>query len=167
MENKLDKILIQLINEELNKKQTQVISAFPGVGKSFIFKNNKDKNEIILDSDSSKFSWNKPGERNPDFPNNYIKHIQDNIGKANKIMVSSHKDVRDALVNNKIQFTLVYPDRSLKDEYIERYSKRGNDEKFIELLKKNWDSWIDELEQQTDCDKIVLKTGEYLGDVIK
>lgn len=157
----------KLIQEELEKqKDTLVISAFPGTGKSFITKNNNKKDFVVLDSDSSEYSWFKKGERNPDFPNNYIKHIKENLGKADIIMVSSHKDVRDALVKNNIDFTLVYPDKSLKDEYIKRYQERGNDEKFIETLDKNWNNWIEELENQTGCKKIVLKSGQFLSDVI-
>ena len=38
----------------MNKKETRVISGFPGVGKTY-FKN--ITNLIVLDSDSSKFSW--------------------------------------------------------------------------------------------------------------
>jgi len=155
-----------LIKEELNRKNTQVISAFPGCGKSFIFKNNKDKNKVILDSDSSEFSWIKKGERNPDFPNNYIEHIKENIGKADIIFVSSHKDVRNSLVDNNIKFTLVYPDESLKDEYIERYIQRNNEDSFIELLKKMWETWMEELKGQTGCKKIILKSGQFLKDVI-
>ena len=33
-------------------------------------------------------------------------------------MVSSHKEVREALVENGIFFTLVYPEPSIKEEYI-------------------------------------------------
>jgi hypothetical protein len=61
-------------------KQTFVISAFPGCGKSYCYKKYQDRFSI-LDSDSSEFSWIKDNEgkntkeRNPDFPNNYIDHI--------------------------------------------------------------------------------------------
>ena len=90
--------------------KTKVYSAFPGVGKTTYF--NKTK-LYVLDSDSSKFDKKK-------FPDNYIQHIERNIQDPNvdKILVSSHKDVRDALVARGINFVLVYPDRSLKDEYI-------------------------------------------------
>ena len=81
-------------------------------------------------------------------------------------MVSSHKEVRDALVENGIEFTLVYPDKSIKDEYIQRYIDRGSPDSFINLLTKNWELWIDELDNQIGCDKIKLKEGEYLSDVL-
>lgn len=85
--------------------ETKIISAFPGTGKSWLFKNYPG---LFLDSDSSDFSWTSPGVRNPDFPSNYITHIKQNIGKYKKIFVSSHDVVRKALVENGIPFTLVY-----------------------------------------------------------
>ena len=88
------------------------------------------------------------------------------MGKAEVKMVSSHKEVRDALVENGIEFTLVYPDISIKDEYIQRYIDRGSPDSFINLLRKNFELWIDELDNQIGCDKIKLKEGEYLSDVL-
>ena len=55
-------------------KNTRVISGFPGIGKSYLF--NNGKNILIIDSDSSNFSWLEPGVRNPEFPHNYMKHIK-------------------------------------------------------------------------------------------
>ena len=137
-------------------KKTIIISAFPGCGKSHLFRNKGEKN--ILDSDSSTFDKSN-------FPQNYIQHIKSNIGSADLILVSSHKEVRDALVENGIDFTLVYPNRQIKDEYIKRYIDRGNNENFVNLLQKNWDNWMNELDEQIGCEKVELKTGLYLSDV--
>lgn len=150
------KVKIKRFSENL-EKQTLVISAFPGCGKSHMYRNNEGK--IILDSDSSKFDKS-------DFPRNYIEHIKSNIGKVDIIMVSSHKEVRDALVEMGIDFTLVYPKREIKEEYIKRYQERGNDDNFIKLLQSKWDEWMDELEHQSNCKKIELKEGQYLSDII-
>lgn len=129
----------------MNKYRTKIISAFPGVGKTTYHQKNK---ETTLDSDSSNFSWiideNGNRVRNPEFPKNYIDHIKQNIGKYEFIFVSSHKEVRDNLLNECIFFYLVYPSSSRKDEFIERYRTRGNDEKFIELVSNNWDDWMKE-----------------------
>lgn len=133
---------------------TKIISAFPGVGKTFLFNNTEKK---ILDSDSSKFDKSK-------FPQNYIEHIKRNIGKVDVILVSSHKEVREALVENNIYFTLVYPKKDLKKEYIKRYKERGNLGGFVELLSDNWDDWIEELQNQKGCDQYELLSGEYLSN---
>lgn len=152
------------------KKDTKVISGFPGTGKSFLFNNQSDL--IILDSDSSHFSWikdkygNNTKDRNPNFPDNYIKHIQKNIGKVDIIFISSHKIVQDALKHSNIHYTIIYPDKSLKNEWIIRFKNRGNNKEFIEFISNNWDSFIDEIEENTFHKKIKLNSGEYIADVL-
>jgi hypothetical protein len=139
------------------EKKTKLVSAFPGCGKSHLFRNKGEK--VILDSDSSTFDKSQ-------FPKNYIQHIKENIGKADIILISSHDIVRDALVVNGLRFTLVYPDISIKDEYIQRYIDRGNNDAFVKLLQENWDTWIRDMEKQIGCEHIKLKSGQYLSDVI-
>lgn len=142
------------------KKNAFVISAFPGTGKTYCF--NNIKNLTILDSDSSKF--NKAF-----FPENYIQHIKENLQSADIIFVSSHKQVRDALCESGIEFTLVYPNISLKEDYIKRYEDRGSPKSFIDLLEKNWDTWITEIMIEVETDKynaIELEKSETLMDII-
>ena len=138
-------------------KPTIVVSAFPACGKSYMQNNYNDKPFTMLDSDSSQFSWIKDEngvntkERNPDFPDNYIKHIKDNIGKVDVIFVSSHDIVRVALNENKINFFMIYPDKSMKEEWIRRFRERGNDEGFIKFIGDNWDDFIDKIEEEEKC----------------
>ena len=150
-------------------KDTKIISAFPACGKTYVFENFKDK--IILDSDSSRFSWvivGKQKVRHPDFPQNYINHIKENIGKADYILVSTHENVRRALEDDGIDFYLVYPDRSLKAEWIGRCFLRGSDDKFCRLISDNWDEWIDQLEEDSKKhESFQLISGEYLSHVIR
>jgi hypothetical protein len=148
--------------------RTKIISAFPGVGKTTYHKNNPD---TTLDSDSSGFSWVIDGHgnktRNPSFPQNYINHIKENIGKYKYIFVSSHKEVRDALLDNCIFFYLVYPVNSRKDEFIQRYKDRGNDENFIKLIKTNWENWMDEFYWMDEgCEKLYAYDGWNLDTVL-
>jgi len=135
---------------------TLLVSGFPGIGKSYYCNKTNLK---VLDSDSSKFSKSC-------FPGNYIKHIKDNLGKVDIIFISTHKQVRDALVKNNLEFTLVYPDISLKEEYKQRYKKRGSNNSFLMTLDLFWDEWIKQLENQKNCNKIVLQSNEYLSHVI-
>ena len=140
--------------------KTKIISAFPGTGKTYYHKNHPN---TTLDSDSSQFSWlydewgdkllNLDGKpmRNPSFPSNYIEHIKSNISKYEYIFVSSHKEVREALVDNCLLFYLIYPDFNDMDIYIERYKQRGSSDDFIKLIKNNWEEWIEELEDQESC----------------
>lgn len=144
------------------KKGSVLISAFPGTGKSFYTKHAKKyyPRNWCTDSDSSKFDKSK-------FPENYITHIKNKIeSNTQYIFISSHKIVRDALVNNNLDFVLVYPDMSLKQEYIERYKLRGNNEDFIKLLENKWEEWINECQEQEGCLHVVLKSNQFIKDVL-
>lgn len=113
---------------------------FIGCGKTTCYIKLKDKIDI-LDSDSSTFS-------KKDFPENYIKHIKENIGKVDIIFVSSHQVVRNAMKENNILFSLYYPSKRRKKEMLELYKMRGNDEKFLTFLNENFDNFIDNIEKE-------------------
>jgi len=142
----------------------QVISGFPGVGKSYFTRLHGSAR--VHDSDSIHFSWIRPGERHPEFPQNYIQHILTLQDKVDIVLVSSHKEVRDALVTVGVEFTLVYPKREAKEQYLDRYRERGSDADFLSLLDAKWDQFLDDMEAQEHCVKIELDPGQYLSDVV-
>jgi len=142
--------------------KTTVISAFPGTGKTHFYNNEKF---TVLDSDSSKFSWLN-GERNPDFPQNYIQHIKGRLGRVQIILVSSHKEVREELSKAGIKFWLLYPELSLKSEYIDRYKKRGDTLEFIDMMSNNWDKFIQDMQSQTGCIHLPMSKGRYISDYL-
>lgn len=170
--------------------RAKVVSAFPACGKSTYYRewsqyseenvwrkrNNGEQvyNNIgepcghkILDSDSSLFSWiydgdgNKTNVRNKDFPNNYIQHIKDHLNTEDIIFVSSHKVVREALKEAGIPYILIYPDKSLNDEWMRRFKDRGNDEAFIKFQDEHWDEFIDDMDAETYPEKIKLDGSMY------
>lgn len=163
---------------------TRIYSIFPACGKTWLYEHQEDYNLKILDSDSSKFSWiytNKDENgfemrglrtiRNPDFPNNYIKHIKENIGKYDCIFVSSHASVREALDKEGIGFTIVYPAQICKAEWIGRCfirDKKGESGCGAEVMYNNWEQWIGEcIEAGIKHNEIELQPNEYLSDYFK
>jgi len=132
-----------------------VISGFPGIGKSHF----QSTRERVSDSDSSKFPKDN-------FPANYIEHIKVAINDNAFVMVSSHDVVRQALVDNNIPYMLVYPAKELKAEYMQRYTERGSPQPFLDLMDKNWDSFVDGCKSQDGCTHIELQAGQYLSDVV-
>jgi hypothetical protein len=150
----------------------RIISAFPGTGKSHFFRQH-EATGLVLDSDSSGFSWvEKDGEktRNPNFPANYMNHIAENVGglgMGGVILVSSHAEVRDALVDHGHDFTLVYPRRALKDEYMQRFRDRGNPEAFVNLIGGKWDEFLDQLVAQESATHVELGAGQYISDIVE
>lgn len=151
-------------NNEGSKVNTLLCAAFPGTGKSY-YCNCEETTQYApdkwcCDSDSSKFDKSN-------FPQNYIEDIKKRIADGYaRIFISSHKAVRDALVENGLEFILIYPSGELKEEYINRYKERGNSDQFIALLDKNWENWISECKEQTGCKHIVLSSGQYLSNVV-
>lgn len=113
----------------------RVLAGFPGVGKSTLFRDNP---EAYADSDSSTFD--KAG-----FPANYIAHIQNLLETSDKtIFVSTHQEVRDALAEAVIPFVLVYPDASLKPNFMERYAGRGSPEPFLNLMHNQFEKFVEQ-----------------------
>jgi len=185
-------------------RETKVICAFPACGKTHFF-NNRNEDIVVLDSDSSLFSWIKRKRneeeleaarkewdstlhlldgksyinqikdelirvRNPEFPKNYIQHIKENIGKVDYIFVSTHKAVIQALNETNIDFILVFPDRDLKAEWVGRCYLRGSGTSFCDMIIKNWDNWMEDMENECkeyNRKHYVLKHGEYLSDALK
>jgi adenylate kinase family enzyme len=141
-------------------KPSVLISGFPGVGKTFLTKENFGLN--IIDSDSSRYS------KSVSFPNNYVDHIEEVLAANcfDVILISSHRSVRKELVSRKICFYLCYPSEELKEEYLKRYKDRGSSLEFVKMLSENWNKFIKELNQQEGCTHLILTTGEYLRDKI-
>jgi len=144
----------------MNLIATRIVSAFPGTGKTYYTHGDYVPQGFAADSDSSRFS------RNELFPFNYVDHIKSCIGVNQFVFVSTHKLIREALFREKLPFTLVYPDRSLRHEYIKRYYERGSHYEFIDLLNKNWDTWLDDLQAQRGCDHIVLGSNQFISNVM-
>ncbi len=144
-----------------------VIAAFPGTGKSEATKILQDMGIQASDSDSS----HHPKEPQGVFPDNYIQHIKNRINEYKQtgggyIFVSSHKEVRDALIAEKIDFTLFYPSLALKQTYLDRYVDRGSNESFVQLLKDNYEDWIDEIQEEEGYSKYMIVGNVYLSDLL-
>lgn len=131
-----------------------VISGFPGVGKSHLSKIRSG----VIDFDSSSFSRDN-------FPVNYVDAIR-NLDPCKLIVVSSHEIVRKELTSRKMGYTLVYPQRQLKKEYIQRYKDRGSSNSFLKLMDESWDSFVDSCEKDDGAlVKHVLQATQFLSDI--
>lgn len=137
-------------------KSRRVIAAFPATGKSWL----AAQHSQIEDSDSSSFS------RGPEWPQNYIDRIRRLSDLGATVFVSTHAEVRSALVEGWIPFTLVYPDVSLREEYRARMQRRGSSPALIhKVIDELWDDALADCAEQAGCDHVVLGPGQYLADV--
>lgn len=132
----------------------RIISAFPGMGKSYIAQNYK--NWVDLESTPFQKNWKLYAD--------VANHMSSN---GYNVMVSTHKEMRDELKLRSADFTLAMPSRNLKQEYIRRYKYRGNDYSFVYMMSGNWDKFIDDLVSESDVTKIIsCKPDMYLSDII-
>ena len=153
----------------------KIISAFPGIGKTTLVQTNKN----YVDLESSDYKWididktlsieERKGTAktiNPDFPANYIQKIIELTDMGFNVLISSHKEVREALQARGIKYTIVLPSLDMKEEMINRYINRGNQESFVNLLKTNYEKFVEDLSMDSN-EKVVLKSEQYLSDLVK
>lgn len=144
-----------------SSEQTIIIMAFPGCGKTYFKEQLKGSGIKVLDSDSSNFD-------KEEFPQNYIKYIESQIGKQDIILISTHEDVRHAIYENDNIMShcavyICYPKLKIKDLWIQRLRDRGNNEKFCKLIEDNYQKWIMDIKLENNFFPIVLGHGkDYL-----
>lgn len=131
---------------------TYLISAFPGCGKTVAYFDLKDTIKV-KDSDSSTFDKSE-------FPNNYIKAIKEDIGNYDMIFVSSHKEVRDALEEEKIPYILFFPSVSRRTEFLENYTRRRTPPKLIQKIDEHFEEWVSQIENEESEYSTRIKLGE-------
>lgn len=148
-----------------------IISGFPGIGKTYYANHFKN----ALDLDSTPFSKLENGEKNPEFPNNYINKIKEVKDKYDIIFVSSHNETRQALADAKLEYIVIYPDLTSvgnKEAFMKRYEIRHhhtNRESFLKLMQDNFEKFtIDLMIDENAKQHISIDlTKENLEDVIK
>lgn len=138
----------------------KIISGFPGIGKTIFEKNFKNHYDI-MDLDSSNFNKRY-------FPDNYVKHIKEfyQTKKYDFLLISSHKEVRKQLTFHKIPYINVYPNPSLKNNYIQSFRRRGDNQIFIQKMRENWHEWLSSMVREENK-SIQLDKGVFLSHVIK
>ena len=151
--------------------KTVIVSAFPACGKSYVHDNQTSEGLTCLDSDSSDFSWIKcPNGKNttignPEFPNNYIQHIKDNVGQVDIIFISSHEQVVAALDKTDLCWVGVTPHVDCRSEWVGRFWLRGNDDNFIKFINNNWDEFTKpNYTYNNQVGSVTLGAGNYIQD---
>ena len=149
------------------------VYAFTATGKSTVGK----KYSNVIDMESTRFKYigdyvdseamkSTKRELNSDWPNNYFKALKEVKDKYDYILISD--EVCDSFLKEEgVEYWWVYPNNSLKEEYLDRCKKRGNNDEFIYWYSKLWDEWIKKcMDDKLATRHIELKSGEYLEDVL-
>lgn len=151
----------------MSSQKAVIIAGFPGIGKSHLHQSSSLTKSIkITDLDTSQFS-HLNGKPNPAFPRNYIEALTPYLSRPNElVLVGVHDTVRAELVRRGVRFTLVYPEQSLKEEYMQRWTERGDHAGFLNKMRQSWEAFTSSCAAQKGCRHVVLKKGQFLGDVI-
>jgi len=70
------------------------------------------------------------------------------------------------LEKDEIAYALVYPSSDLKEEYKQRYAQCGNLNSVIHILDDDWEYQMAKIRLYENTERIELKPGQYLSDVI-
>lgn len=151
------------VRREARAQRGRVIAAFPATGKSYLAADD----DGYVDSDSSSFSGSEPGIRHPEWPGNYVEHVRGQLVEGKVVLVSTHAEVRRALVDAGIPFKLAYPTPDQREEYRRRMIGRGSPDGLIrKVIDELWDDALVECFRQEGCEHLVLRPGEYLGEAL-
>lgn len=132
-----------------------IICGFAGIGKSYIAKHK----EGVIDLESTPF------KKNWDLYTDVAIHMAKN---GYTPMLSCHKELRDILKEKGADYVVVIPKKEHKQNYIQRYKERGNDENFINLFEQNFEKFIEEIYNTEKPESIIELQKEYetLGDIV-
>ncbi|UKZ96790.1 uncharacterized protein TrAFT101_011566 [Trichoderma asperellum] len=145
-----------------------IISAFVASGKTWLTTNSKNlglSGFNVLDLDSSVIP-KENGQRASNFKELYMAKVRESIAPNTIVLISTHEEIRSALVEEGLNYALVYPVRDLKGEWIRRLRSRKSPEGLIDIVHKDWSSMLDECENQGGCSHYALEKGLYLSDMI-
>lgn len=139
-------------------KETKIIAAFCGSGKTYICEKT-DTNAIEIEY------WKYKG-KGLFYEYEYILDIKKHFGTVDYIFIATDPEGLRLLHKEGFQITLVYPEIELRNEYLDRYINRDSPQDFIGVFMKYWKPWINELKELPFCDHIVLQKGKFLKDVL-
>ena len=124
------------------------IWGFPGIGKSSVSSKLR-----IIDADHERFKFVIPKgvsdglhsqenigctQRNPSYPDNYLDYIHS--VDAEMVLLNCHISLLETLDREKL--LLVYPSAALKEEYLRRYTLRGDNRTYIHYMETAFDEMI-------------------------
>ena len=164
------------------KYKCNVIVCGPAVGKTYLAE--CDSKFIDLDDMKANYKYglqnstkeerergklNRGKVVNEDSTRYAIEILKKEIDRNHIVMISvGSKKLCKYLIDNKIDYCVVYPAIDLVDEYIGRMRKRGNSETFIKKLTNSIKWEQDYYNCKNDLNakyKIELKKGQYLSDI--
>lgn len=167
-------------------KNTMIISAFAGCGKTYLHENQgrlkfccngQEKSFVFHDADSSQYAKCEHWEKQ------YVDALEKQLGTVDFLLISQHDGVLAELEARDIPFVIVAPDNSpwlsdeerllIKQQWFGRLVLRDNSHikdvgSWLGLLKDNYDKWTswENLKKHHPAAVFVLKDHQYMGDIV-
>ncbi len=129
------------------EEKSKIFAAFACLGKTNF---SKKYPHLSQDLETSNFRYlyknrkdieglkSTPGrDKNPHFPQNYLRAIGKSYGKKAIIFIALSPEIMQILDNLGILYSVIYPEKSMAPEILKRAEGRGNNKDFVELLRKN------------------------------
>ena len=101
---------------------------------------------------------------NPDFPNNFIQYIKENIGKVDVIFVDSDIRIRQWLNEAKIKFVTIYPWGSCLPEWIGRMYLQDYPDIIIRNKINGWEHETYPVKEPYGDQLFRLSYGKYISE---
>lgn len=101
---------------------------------------------------------------NPNFPNNFIQYIKENIGKVDVIFIDSDIRIRQWLNEAKIKFVTVYPWNSCLSEWVGRMYLQNYPDFIIRNKINGWNHEIYLVKEPYGDQLIRLSHGKYISE---
>ena len=170
--------LKQRIKNSPNAKKSKIIVSFACLGKTYYASKYPNQSVDVeslpyrfkSDFISEELKADASLEHNQSFPKNYVDEIVNNLGLYEYIFVVLSIPALKMLDDIGLEYTILYPDKTMIDVIIDRARKRGNNDTMIDLLYKNLSSSTElELTKSVlKCNSyIFVKDDEYIEDLIK
>ena len=101
---------------------------------------------------------------NPDFPDNFVQYIKENIGKVDVIFVDSNIRIRQWLNEAKIKFVTIYPWSSCLQEWIGRMYLCDHRDTIIRYRINGWHNEVLRNKEPLGDYLIRLSHGKYIDE---
>ena len=174
-------------------KNTLIISAYTCCGKTYASKHMKDYDILDVNISNFKTIKRFPNEEeieeerkrlhlmsveghlnqfkqqiisvdDPDFPNNFIRYIKENIGKVDIIFVASDIKIRQWLNEAKIKFVTVYPWNSCLSEWVGRMYLQDYPDFIIRNKINGWHHEVYPVKEPYGDQFFRLSYGRYINE---
>ena len=135
------------VKRKINDDESILIASFACLGKTTFAKENPS---IAADLESIHYAREYENKKiddevakcdekfvaNKNYPVNYVDDIEHYIGKKKIIFLTTAVDALSELDRRKIKYIILYPSKKRKEQILRDAKKRGNDQKFVEMLDK-------------------------------